>query len=45
LDFEGGAGGDELLDHERVALNRGPDERSIPAEKFRQLSVLIAPRQ
>jgi hypothetical protein len=33
LDVEGGAGGDELLDHERVALHRGQDERSDPAEK------------
>jgi hypothetical protein len=32
LDIEGGAGGDELLDHERVALHRGPDERSEPAK-------------
>ncbi len=33
LHIEGGAGGDELLDHERVALHRGQDERSQPAEK------------
>ena len=26
LDFESGAGGDELLDHERVAIQRGQDE-------------------
>ena len=33
LDIESRAGGDELLDHERVALQRGPDERSVPAGK------------
>ena len=33
LDIEGGAGGDELLDHQRVALKRRPDERSFPAER------------
>ena len=33
LDIESGAGGDELLDHERVAFQRGIDERSAPAEK------------
>jgi hypothetical protein len=33
LDIEGGAGGDELLDHERVARHRGRDERSESAEK------------
>ncbi len=33
LDIEGSAGGDELLDHERVAVHRGQDERSVPAEK------------
>ena len=33
LDVESGAGGDELLDHERVALRRGPDESGVPAEK------------
>jgi hypothetical protein len=33
LDIESRAGGDELLDHERVALHRGQDERSQPAEK------------
>ena len=33
LDLEGGAGGDELLDHKRVALKRRPDERSFPAER------------
>jgi hypothetical protein len=33
LDIEGGAGGDELLDHESLALHRGPDERSESAEK------------
>ena len=33
LDIEGGAGGDELLGHERVAVHRGRDERSSPAEK------------
>jgi hypothetical protein len=32
LDIESRAGGDELLDHERVALRRGPDERSVSAE-------------
>ncbi len=32
-DIEPGAGGDELLDHGRVALRCGPDERSVPAEK------------
>jgi hypothetical protein len=32
LDIEGGAGGDELLDYESVAVHRGPDERSAPAE-------------
>ncbi len=37
LDVEFGAGGDELLNHERVALRRGPDERSVPAERSRQL--------
>ena len=45
LDIESGAGGDELLDHGRVAVCRGPDERSGPAEKSRQLSVLIAQSQ
>ncbi len=33
LDIEGGAGGDELLDHGCVALHRGPDERCAPATK------------
>ena len=33
LDIESGAGGDELLDHGRVALRRGQDERSAPADK------------
>ncbi len=33
MDIEGGAGGDELLDHERVAVRRGHDERSEPAVK------------
>ena len=33
LDVESGAGGDELLDHRRVALRRGPDERGVPDEK------------
>ena len=33
LDIVSRAGGDELLDHERVALRRGTDERSVPAEK------------
>ena len=33
LHIEGSAGGDELLDHGRVAVRRGPDERSAPAEK------------
>ncbi len=33
LNIEGGSGSDELLDHERVALRRGQDERSVPAEK------------
>jgi hypothetical protein len=33
LGIESCAGGDELLDHERVALERGQDERSEPAEK------------
>jgi hypothetical protein len=32
LDIEGSAGGNELLDHGRVALRRGQDERSAPAE-------------
>ena len=32
LDIESGAGSDELLDHGRVALPRGQDERSVPAE-------------
>ena len=32
LDIESGAGGDELLDHGRVAPRRGQDERSVPAE-------------
>jgi hypothetical protein len=39
LDIEFGAGGDELLDHECVAVRRGQDERSEPAEKPRELSV------
>ncbi len=34
LDIECGAGGDELLDHQRVALRRGRDERSEPAKKL-----------
>jgi hypothetical protein len=33
LDLESGAGGDELLDHVRVALRRGRDERSESAER------------
>ena len=33
LHIEGSAGGDELLDHERLALRRGQDERGDPAEK------------
>jgi hypothetical protein len=33
MDVEGSAGGDELLDHEPVALRRGPDERGVPAKK------------
>ncbi len=33
LDIEAGAGGNELLDHERVTLPRGPDERSDPADE------------
>jgi hypothetical protein len=33
LDIESDAGGDELLDHEREAVRRGRDERSVPAEK------------
>ena len=32
MDIEGGAGGDELLDHVRVALHRGRDERSERSE-------------
>jgi hypothetical protein len=32
-DIEGSAGGDELLDHERLALRRGQDERGVPADK------------
>ena len=32
LDLDFRAGGDELLDHERVAVRRGRDERSVPAE-------------
>jgi hypothetical protein len=32
LHIEGSAGGDELLDHGRVAVHRGRDERSVPAE-------------
>jgi hypothetical protein len=37
LHIEGSAGGDELLDHRRVAVHRGRDERSVPAEKSSQL--------
>ena len=33
MDIESRAGGNELLDHKRVALHRGQDERSVPAEK------------
>jgi hypothetical protein len=33
LDIEGSAGGDELLDHRRVAFHRCQDERSAPAKK------------
>ena len=33
LDIEFCCGGDELLDHLRVALHRGQDERSAPAER------------
>jgi hypothetical protein len=33
LGIDSRAGGDELLDHERVAIMRGRDERSVPAEK------------
>ena len=33
LDIESRAGGDELLDHRRVAVRRGPDESGVPAEK------------
>ncbi len=32
MEIESGAGGDELLDHRRVALRRGQDERGVPAE-------------
>ena len=32
LHIESGAGGDELLDHERVDPRRGTDKRSAPAE-------------
>jgi hypothetical protein len=33
LDIEPGTGGDELLDHEPVALRRSQDERGFPAKK------------
>ncbi len=33
LDIEAGAGGNELLDHERLTLVRGEDERRAPAKK------------
>ncbi len=39
MDIESGAGGVELLDHKRVALKRGPDERSVPNEKSNPSAV------
>jgi hypothetical protein len=33
VDIEDGAGGDELFDHGRVAVQRGQVDRSVPAEK------------
>ena len=45
LDIEGGAGGDELLDHGRVAVIRGPDERSVPAETYGSDGTRVRPMQ
>ena len=45
LDIESRAGGDELLDHERVALKRGQDERSEPAETSAIGSNSVRPMQ
>jgi hypothetical protein len=39
------AGGDELLDHERVAVGRGQDERSEPAETSAAALNSVRPMQ
>jgi hypothetical protein len=45
LDIEAGAGGNELLDHERVTLCCGRDERSVPADELAAGSDSAQPLQ
>ena len=45
LDIESRAGSDELLDHERVALHRGQDDCSEPAEKSAAGLSTVRPMQ
>ncbi len=43
LDIEAGAGGDELIHHERVTLPRGHHERSVPADESAAGSDIAQP--
>ncbi len=45
LDIEAGAGGNELLDHERVTHPRGHHERSAPADESAAGSDIAQPSQ